>query len=121
MHTCTYYSSRVLKLPVEYLSFDNGIEDTYCHGIIDALLTRQFPARCVYKLDWANKVAKGSKERRDHGYKPDAIISRLGKDLAFIEIKPPKEEHCASSYFDMYLRHGYDIRKAAAVQIYGKV
>ncbi|KAF9405752.1 hypothetical protein BGZ76_006490 [Entomortierella beljakovae] len=129
-----FYESLALKLPMKYLSFKNGIEDTYCHGIIDALFTRQFSVRSAYDLEWANKEANGSKERRDNGYKPDAIISKDGKELAFVEIKPPKEDRSMKLYLkdqwklanyckdniDMYLRHGIRITESAAIQIFGK-
>ncbi|KAG0358636.1 hypothetical protein BGZ54_010343 [Gamsiella multidivaricata] len=128
-----FYEVLEMKLPVEYLSFENGIEDTYCHSVVDALFTRQFPARSVYYLDWANKESQGSRERRGYGYKPDATISKCNRELAFVEVKPPKEQRCTRSYLedlwklanlckdaiDLHLRTGHDIRKAAAVQIFG--
>ncbi|KAF9081957.1 hypothetical protein BGX27_004693 [Mortierella sp. AM989] len=90
-----------IKLPVEYLSFEDGVEDTFCHGVIDALFTTKFPSHFVYHFDWANKMAEGSKELRGgDGYKPDAIISRYGNELAFFEIKPPKSEHSKKSYLE---------------------
>ncbi|KAF9422907.1 hypothetical protein BGZ76_003713 [Entomortierella beljakovae] len=128
------YKMLYLKLPVEYLSFETGIEDTYCHGVIDALFSMKFPSRSVYRVNWANKMAEGSKDRRGgDGYKPDAIISRYGNELTFVEIKPPKSEHSTKSYLDdqwklanfckdaidRYLRNGIEIRKLAALQIFG--
>ncbi|KAG0270143.1 hypothetical protein BGZ95_001787 [Linnemannia exigua] len=129
------YEVLALKLPLEYLPFERGLEDTYCHGVIDALLTRQFPARSKYRLDWANKEAGGSKERRVNGYKPDGIISSSSnhRELAFLEVKPPKEQHCKRAFLedlwklanyckdaiDSNLRQGIQIRKAAAVQVFG--
>jgi hypothetical protein len=125
---------RAMKLPVDYLSFQNGIEDTFCHGIVDALFCRQFPTRSVYTLDWTNKEAGGSRNRRVYGNRPDAIISRNGRELAFVEVKPPKEDRNVKAYIedqwklanfckdtiDLHLRDGRDIRKAAAVQIFGR-
>ncbi|KAF9193612.1 hypothetical protein BGZ51_002900 [Haplosporangium sp. Z 767] len=128
-----FYEVLEMKLPTEYLAFENEIEDTYCHSFIDALFTRQFPAKSAYKLEWANKETDGSKGRRGNGYKPDAIISKLKRELAFVEIKPPKEQRCSRSYLedlwklanfckdaiDLHLQSGIDIRRAAAVQIFG--
>ncbi|KAG0271754.1 hypothetical protein BGZ95_000382 [Linnemannia exigua] len=102
------YEVLALKLPLEFLPFERGLEDTYCHGVIDALLTRQFPARSKYHLDWANKEAWGSKERRINGYKPDGIIKDLWK-LA---------NYCKDA-IDSNLHQGLQIRKAAAVQVFG--
>ncbi|KAG0053429.1 hypothetical protein BGZ83_001143 [Gryganskiella cystojenkinii] len=125
----------VLKLPLEYLPFQQGLEDTYCHGVIDALLTRQFPARSKFHLEWANKEARGSKERRINGYKPDGVISNRNnhRELAFLEVKPPKEQHCKRAFLedlwklanfckdtiDSHLRQGLRIHKAAALQVFG--
>ncbi|KAI1315271.1 hypothetical protein EDD11_001052 [Mortierella claussenii] len=127
-----FYEVLELKLPTEYLTFENEAEDTYCHSFIDALFTRQFPAKSQYRLEWANKQADGSKERRGNGYKPDVIVSKLRRELAFVEIKPPREQRCSRPHLedlwklanfckdaiDLHLRSGVDIRKAAAVQIF---
>ncbi|KAF9899151.1 hypothetical protein EC991_009520, partial [Linnemannia zychae] len=129
------YEVLALKLPVEYLPFERGLEDTYCHGVIDALLTRQFPAKSKYHLDWANKEAEGSKERRVKGYKPDGIFSSrsIHRELAFLEVKPPKEQNYKRAFLedlwklanfckdaiDNHLHQGFQIRKAAAVQVFG--
>ncbi|KAI7823610.1 hypothetical protein BC939DRAFT_451499 [Gamsiella multidivaricata] len=125
---------REMKLPTEYLSFESDTEGTYCHGAVDALFTRQFPAKSVFKLDWANKESEGSKERRGNRYKPNAIISRYKRELAFVKVKPPREQECGRSYLkdlwklanlckdsiDTHLLRGHDIRQAAAVQIFGQ-
>ncbi|KAF8925552.1 hypothetical protein BGZ47_003199 [Haplosporangium gracile] len=129
------YEVLALKLPLEYLPFERGLEDTYCHGVIDALLTRQFPAKSKYHLEWANKESGGSKERRVNGYKPDGIISSRSnhRELVFLEVKPPKEQHRKRAFLedlwklanyckdtiDSNLRRGFQIRKAAAVQVFG--
>ncbi|KAG0039422.1 hypothetical protein BGZ83_002819, partial [Gryganskiella cystojenkinii] len=47
-----------IKLPLKYLPFEQGLDHTNCHGVLDALLTRQFPARSKRHLDWANKAAE---------------------------------------------------------------
>ncbi|KAG0009498.1 hypothetical protein BGZ80_002336, partial [Entomortierella chlamydospora] len=127
------YEVLAMELPVKYRPFNYDIEDTYCHGVIDALFTRQFPSTSVYKLDWANKEANGSKERRGYGLKPDAIISRQGIELAFVEVKPPKGQRCVKSYLedlwklanfckdgiDKCLSDSLEVRKAAGFQIFG--
>jgi hypothetical protein len=51
----------------------------------------------VYHLEWANKEASGSKERRYNGYKPDAIVSRGGCEIFFLEVKPPEEASSSSN------------------------
>ncbi|KAG0371182.1 hypothetical protein BGZ54_009541 [Gamsiella multidivaricata] len=129
-----FYETLEMKLPTEYLSFESDTEGTYCHGAVDALFTRQFPAKSVFKLDWANKESEGSKERRGNRYKPNAIISRYKRELAFVKVKPPREQECGRSYLkdlwklanlckdsiDTHLLRGHDIRQAAAVQIFGQ-
>ncbi|KAF9913632.1 hypothetical protein BX616_009802 [Lobosporangium transversale] len=84
-----------LKLPVTYRPFDEDIEDTYCHWVVDPIFTHQFPSksRSIYRLDWAGKEADGSKERRGYGLKPDAIVRKREVELAFVEVKPPRGEH----------------------------
>lgn len=85
---------------MEYFPFENGIEDTFCHGVVDVLFSRQFHARSIYKLNWANKEADGSKARRVYGNRPDAIISKGGRELAFVEVKPPKEDRNTKAYLE---------------------
>ncbi|KAF9542557.1 hypothetical protein EC957_001850 [Mortierella hygrophila] len=122
-----------LKWQLESHTFQRTIEDTFCHGAIDALLTHRFPRKGRFHLDWANKESDGSKERRQNGYKPDGIISRDGCEIAFMEVKPPKETGSGRSYLDdqwklanfckdtidSFLRQGRLITQAAAVQIFG--
>ncbi|KAF9922578.1 hypothetical protein BGZ65_009481, partial [Modicella reniformis] len=64
-----------LKLCPEYHSFEKGLEDTFCHAVLDALLTIHFPKKGEYVLDWANKATEGSKEGRQNGYTPDAEVA----------------------------------------------
>ncbi|KAF9109718.1 hypothetical protein BGX30_008258, partial [Mortierella sp. GBA39] len=75
------YQMLALKLVPEYHAFERGLEDTFCHAALDAFFTIFFPKKGVYNLDWANKETEGSKERRAHGYKPDAIISKKWKRI----------------------------------------
>lgn len=45
-------------------------------------------------------MAEGSKERRQNGYKPDAIISRGCREIAFLNVKPLKEKHHARLFLE---------------------
>ncbi|KAG9071801.1 hypothetical protein KI688_006017 [Linnemannia hyalina] len=129
------YQMLELKLPVQHNMFSNGLEDTFCHQVIDALVSSQFPARSTtYSVDWANGEARGSRKRRGHGYRPDACIKKHGRQIAFLEVKPPGDSHTAKEYLwdywnlanytkdaiDMSLQEGYPIVKAAAVQLFSK-
>ncbi|KAG0270679.1 hypothetical protein DFQ27_000029 [Actinomortierella ambigua] len=129
------YQMLELKLPVHHNMFSNGLEDTYCHQVIDALVSSQFPARSsTYSLDWANGEAHGSRKRRGHGYRPDACILKYGRQIAFLEIKPPGDGHTAKEYLwdywnlanytkdaiDLFLQEGHPIVRAAAVQLFSK-
>ncbi|KAF9346476.1 hypothetical protein BGX34_003863, partial [Mortierella sp. NVP85] len=129
------YQMIELKLPVQHNLFSNGLEDTYCHQVIDALVASHFPTRSAkYSVDWANGEAHGSKHRRGHGYRPDACIKKYGRQVAFLEIKPPGDSHtikeylwdywnlanCAKDAIDLFLREGIPVTKAAAVQLFRK-
>ncbi|KAF9114132.1 hypothetical protein BGX30_006692, partial [Mortierella sp. GBA39] len=127
------YQMLELKLPVQHNLFSNGLEDTFCHQVIDAVVSSQFPARSTtYSVDWANGEAHGSKKRRGHGYRPDACIKKHGRQIAFLEVKPPGDSHTVKEYLwdywnlanytkdaiDLFLQEGYPIMKAAAVQLF---
>ncbi|KAG9070413.1 hypothetical protein KI688_009750 [Linnemannia hyalina] len=127
------YQMVALKLPLGFDLFDNGLEDTYCHQTIDALFAYQFPARSrKFCIDWANGEAHGSKKRRGHGYRPDAALIRNGKQIGFLEVKPPGSSHTAREYLqdywnlanfskdaiDDFLQRGTRIAKVAAVQLF---
>ncbi|KAF9303003.1 hypothetical protein BGZ74_004490 [Mortierella antarctica] len=128
-----FYEMISLKLPVEYAAYEGQIEDTYAHGVIDALLTEQFPARSRYKLDWANLVTEGSKIRRVHGNKPDGTLKKEGFEVAFMELKAPKDDRSAKAELEdtwnlahfcrdainAHLLAKRQIYKAAALQIFG--
>ncbi|KAF9896949.1 hypothetical protein BX616_006456, partial [Lobosporangium transversale] len=89
-------SSELRKiLPVQYDFFSKGLEDTYCHQVIDALVTSFFPARSTkYHVDWAN----GKRRGHGHGYRPDGCIKKHGRQIAFLEVKPPGDSHTAKEY-----------------------
>ncbi|KAK3811372.1 MAG: hypothetical protein JOS17DRAFT_496159 [Linnemannia elongata] len=97
------------------------------------MVSSQFPARsATYSVDWANGEAHGSKKRRGHGYRPDACIKKHGRQIAFLEVKPPGDSYTAREYLwdywnlanytkdaiDLFLQEGYPIMKAAAVQLF---
>ncbi|KAH7044384.1 hypothetical protein BKA57DRAFT_538303 [Linnemannia elongata] len=97
------YEMIELKLPVYHNLFSNGFEDTYCHQVIDALVASHFPARSGdYVVDWTNGEAHGSKRRRGYGYRPDASVRKHGRQIAFLEIKPPGSHHGAKEYVWAY-------------------
>ncbi|KAF9085964.1 hypothetical protein BGX27_003293 [Mortierella sp. AM989] len=127
------YQMVALKLPLGFNQFDNGLEDTYCHQVIDALFAYQFPTRSrKFAIDWANGEAHGSKKRRGHGYRPDGVITRNGRQIGFLEVKPPGSCHTVKEYLhdywnlsnfakdaiDDFLRQGLTITKVAAVQVF---
>ncbi|KAF8923025.1 hypothetical protein BGZ58_003461, partial [Dissophora ornata] len=127
------YQMVALKLPLGFEQFDNGLEDTYCHGVIDALFAYRFPPRSrAFTIDWANGEAHGSKKRRGFGFKPDAIVLRHGKQIGFLEVKPPGNSHTMKEYLhdhwnlanfckdaiDDFLHQGLSITKVAAVQLF---
>lgn len=129
------FSLRELKLPVHHNLFFNGLEDTYCHQVIDALVASHFPARSTnYSVDWANGEARGSKRRRGHGYRPDACIKKHGRQIAFLEFKPPGDNHTVREYLwdywnlanyakdaiDLFLQEGLAITMIAVVQLFRK-
>lgn len=118
---------------MEYCAYDGQIEDTYVHGIVDALLIEQFPTWSQYKLDWANLVTEGSKIRRIHGNKPDGVLKKEGFEVAFMEIKAPKDDqnakaelqdmwnlaHFCRNAINAHLLENRGIYKVAALQIFG--
>ncbi|KAF9304669.1 hypothetical protein BGZ74_000877 [Mortierella antarctica] len=128
-----FYEMIILKLPVEYSPSDHTIEDTYAHQVVDALLSKEFPAPSKYHLDWANLEVEGSKIRRVWANKPDGTISKNGAQLAFMEIKSPKDDRNARAEVEdlwnlanfckdaidahLLLRRG--IFKAAGILIFG--
>ncbi|KAG0008870.1 hypothetical protein BGZ80_002976 [Entomortierella chlamydospora] len=129
------YQTLIRKLPRRALSFIQGYEDTFAHSSMDALFTTVFPANDCYELDWANRPADGSKERRGDALKPDATILKSCYELAFVEVKPPKEDRTARPYLedlwklanfckdaiDNHITYGRGfITKTAGIQIYGK-
>ncbi|KAG0002488.1 hypothetical protein BGZ80_005970 [Entomortierella chlamydospora] len=102
---------------------------------MDALFSTIFPANGGYSLVWANRPADGSKERRGDPLKPDATILKSHYELAFAEIKPPKEDHSAKPYLedqwklanfckdaiDNHITFGREfITKTAGIQIYAR-
>ncbi|KAF9172793.1 hypothetical protein BGX20_004844 [Mortierella sp. AD010] len=69
------YEMVALTLPLDFDLFSNGLEDTYCHHVTDALFAYQFPRRSKkFIVVWANSEAHGSKVRRGFGCKPDGVI-----------------------------------------------
>lgn len=127
--------SRALKLPLEYCGYDGTIEDTFAHGVLDALLTTQFPARSAYKLDWANLETEGSKLRRVFGNKPDGVVKKSGAEVAFMELKAPKDErnpkadmedwwniaNFCKDALDAHIRKKRNIFKVAGLQVFGMI
>ena len=79
--------------------FDNGLEATFCHHTTDVLFAYQFPARSrKYGLDWANGEAHGSKKRRSYGNRPVAANLRNGRQIVFLEVKPPGTTNSAREF-----------------------
>ncbi|KAF8942352.1 hypothetical protein BGZ46_006774, partial [Entomortierella lignicola] len=93
----------VRKLPKKAMSsFALDYEDTFAHRSIDALLSTIFPLNDSYILDWANRPADGPKERRGDALKPDSTIQKSHYELAFVELKPPKEDHSPRPYLEVH-------------------
>ncbi|KAG9061330.1 hypothetical protein KI688_007308 [Linnemannia hyalina] len=55
-----------------------------------------------FVIDWANGEARGSKKRRGHGYRPDAVIIRNSRQIGFLEVKPPGSCHTVREYLHDY-------------------
>ncbi|KAG0230838.1 hypothetical protein BGW42_000663 [Actinomortierella wolfii] len=125
------------KLPKKYLPFKHlKNEDTHAHSVLDVLLTYVFPATNYrYELHWANRPTAGSCDRRNgDAYKPDATVLKDGFELAFMEVKPPKEEHHQRAYLedvwalsglakdniDLHLRHSRFLTTTACIQVFGE-
>ncbi|KAF9176900.1 hypothetical protein BGZ50_009468 [Haplosporangium sp. Z 11] len=78
-------------LPPTYFPFnDKDGEDSFVHKSLHALFSTIF---CNYDKKWANKEARGSKERREgngkEGLRPDLQIQKNGQTILFLEVKPP--------------------------------
>ncbi|KAF9198278.1 hypothetical protein BGZ49_000930 [Haplosporangium sp. Z 27] len=127
------YQTLIRKLSRRALSFVQDYEDIFAHSSMDALFTTIFPANGGYDLAWANRSADGSKERRGDPLKSDATILKSGYELAFVEVKFPKEDHTARPYLedlwklanfckdaiDTHIKYRRDfIVKTAGIQIY---
>ncbi|KAF8930878.1 hypothetical protein BGZ47_000344 [Haplosporangium gracile] len=78
-----------------------------------------------FVIDWANSEAHGSKKRRGHGYRPEAVLIHNGGQIGFLEVKPPGSCHtvreylhdlwnlanCAKDAIDNFLQQGLSITK----------
>lgn len=76
-------------------------EDTYSYGALDSLLSFFFPASdSEYHLWWANHPSPGSRERQGvrEANKPDGTILKEQFDVAFAEIKAPKDDNSIRLY-----------------------
>ncbi|KAG0221174.1 hypothetical protein BGW41_007137 [Actinomortierella wolfii] len=124
------------KLPNVALPSVVDNEDTYCHGVLDSLMSFFFPASDhEYHLSWANRPSQGSRERRGvrDANKPDCTIIKEIFDVAFAEIKAPKDDHSTRLYIqdkwaltslakdtiDLHLRERRTITSIYCLQVFG--
>lgn len=93
-----------MKLPIRYLSFCEMNEDSFAHGVLDVFFSTIFPVGRPTDpyLSWANRPAQGSKYRRGNPLKPDGTITKVGYELVFLEIKPPRMEKDAALFLEDY-------------------
>ncbi|KAF9154058.1 hypothetical protein DFQ26_000358 [Actinomortierella ambigua] len=128
------YQQLSLKLPRRFLAFRQQNEDTHAHSSLDLMMTMIFPSRFrSIELCWANKPSVGSKDRRGDPNKPDAMLLKDTFEVAFVEIKPPREERherafledqwalaiFAKDAIDYHLRHGRPFKTIPCVQVFG--
>ncbi|KAH7054854.1 hypothetical protein BKA57DRAFT_501387 [Linnemannia elongata] len=124
------------KLPSVALLSVADNEDTYSHGALDSLLSFFFPASdSDYHLWWANRPSIGSRERRGvrEANKPDVTIMKEQFDVAFAEIKAPKDDGSIRLYIqdkwaltslakdtiDLHLRERRTITSIYCLQVFG--
>ncbi|KAG0362284.1 hypothetical protein BGZ54_008694, partial [Gamsiella multidivaricata] len=89
------------KLPPVALPSIADNEDTYSHGALDSLFSFFFPASDFeYRLWWANRPSPGSRKRRGvkEANKPDGTVMKKQFDVAFAEIKAPKDDNSTRLY-----------------------
>ncbi|KAF9199791.1 hypothetical protein BGZ49_010056 [Haplosporangium sp. Z 27] len=113
----------------------DGYEDIFAHSTLDTLFATISLVKGGYELVWASRPADDSRGRRGNGLKPDVTILKSCYELAFIKIKPPKEDHDPKPCFEdlwkfaNYCKDSIDTRinldsdfvvKAAAVQIFSE-
>lgn len=124
------------KLPPVALPSVADNEDTYSHGALNSLLSFFFPASdSEYHLWWANRPSPGSRERRGvrEANKPDGTIMKEQFDVAFAEIKAPKDDNSTCLYIqdkwaltslakdtiDLHLRERRTISSIYCLQVFG--
>ncbi|KAG0380781.1 hypothetical protein BGX24_005162 [Mortierella sp. AD032] len=122
------------KLPKEYFAWVQKNEDTFAHGAVDIILKHFFPENTPpYELDWANRSASGSKARRGDPLKPDATILKSAMEIAYVEIKAPKDSRSQSRFvedlwnltseardqIDLHLRNQRSITVVPCIQVFG--
>ncbi|KAF9972074.1 hypothetical protein BGZ73_004877 [Actinomortierella ambigua] len=122
------------SLPKEYFPWIQKNEDTFAHGAVDIILKHLFPQNTPpYELDWANRPASGSKARRGDPLKPDATILKSSMEVAYVEIKAPKDSRSQSKFvedlwnlasqardqIDLHLRCQRSILVIPCIQIFG--
>ncbi|KAI1288914.1 hypothetical protein EDD11_009561 [Mortierella claussenii] len=128
------YQNMGKRLPKEYFVWIQKNEDTFAHGAIDIILKHAFPENTPpYELGWANRPASGSKERRGDPLKPDATVLKSAREVAYVEIKAPKDSHSQSKFVEdmwslasvardqinLHLLNQHSITVIPCIQIFG--
>lgn len=127
---------RRYDLPAKSMPFKAEIEDTFVHNTLHTLFQTVFSP---YNVEWENKQADGSKERRrrdgaKEGLRPDLQLSHRGRVLLFLEVKPPgpslqesvylsdrwKLFNLAKDEIDKGMREHVHIPFVVVVQVFGK-
>ncbi|KAF9353759.1 hypothetical protein BGX26_008485 [Mortierella sp. AD094] len=96
IHVC---QTIVRKLP-RALSFSQEYEDTFAHSSMNALL-RQF-SKLLAAMNLPGPIGQqmAQKNVEETPLKPDATILKSNYELAFVEVKPPKEDRTAKPYLE---------------------
>ncbi|KAF9157588.1 hypothetical protein BGX20_003831, partial [Mortierella sp. AD010] len=125
------FASLMYSLPATYFSFKQDLEDTFVHKTLNALFSTIF---ALFDLEWANKHAEGSRERRKDGLKPDLQLDIGGRTVLFLEVKPPGPVHHESDYLsdkwkllnlakdeiDRNLRRHFHMPFIVTIQVFGE-
>ncbi|KAF9898964.1 hypothetical protein EC991_009877, partial [Linnemannia zychae] len=100
-HIIQLFQTLTNKLSVEAMSWAFKNEDSHAHGILDAIVTQLFPeGRAPYEMIWANRPSEASKLRRGEPLKPDGTIIKEVFEVAYLEVKSPKDDRSQSKYLE---------------------
>ncbi|KAF9581774.1 hypothetical protein BGW38_001090 [Lunasporangiospora selenospora] len=100
-HIIQLFQTLANKLSVEAMPWVFKNEDSHAHGVLDVIVTQLFPeGRAPYEMIWANRPSEASKLRRGEPLKPDGTITKEDFEVAYLEVKGPKDDRCQSKYLE---------------------